>query len=140
MLWSPWVHVTAQAAQDYTNSKHADIDVLAPELLQWGVDDYFPKCGPSNEVIPYISPLHHAFKTRVPFFVHTGAAEALYETNQEFAQEMAGLNGQDRVKLHETEGAWHDLIYSDKGLGMEEQLRVALEDARELFLQHSSRN
>jgi acetyl esterase/lipase len=132
MLWSPWVHVTAQAGRDWHESRNAESDLLVGELLQWGVDAYLPKGKMEREVLPYVSPLHHAFETKVPVFIHAGRGEGFFDQIRDFAQEMDGMDG-NRVRFHATDCAPHNLLAAAKGLGMERELEAAARDACSFF-------
>lgn len=132
MVWSPWVHVTPQAGADYEACPNADSDCLVAPLLQWGVEAYFPKHEPTAEELAYISPLHHPFRTRVPLFIQGGTTEALFDTIEEFAKEMADVDG-NRVKFQPTDFAPHALIMSYNGLGLEEKIESALKEASKFF-------
>ncbi|OTA98428.1 hypothetical protein M426DRAFT_42637, partial [Hypoxylon sp. CI-4A] len=117
MLWSPWVHVTAEAGNDYTRCRNSENDILTASLLQWGADSYLPE-NPTTDSVPFISPLHHPFKTSVPMFIHAGGSEAFFDSVKDFAQEMTEIQG-NRIRFHATDLAWHNLPMSYKGLGME---------------------
>ncbi|KAK8127083.1 uncharacterized protein PG998_002842 [Apiospora kogelbergensis] len=86
----------------------------------------------ADEQLPYISPLHHPFRTCVPLFIHAGGAEVFYDDVRAFAGQMAAVDG-NRVRFAETAIAGHDLIMSYAGLGLEAELEVAMSDARDLL-------
>lgn len=133
MLWSPWVHVTNTAGEDYRKQANIDADILVPEMLQWGAEAYMPEEGPSSKVVAYISPLHHPFKkTPVPFFTQVRGNEGLYESTQAFAQEISKVK-ENRVKLHVTDLAPHNSIYSHLATGLTSEMQKAFGDARECF-------
>ncbi|KAI1501749.1 Alpha/Beta hydrolase protein [Biscogniauxia marginata] len=134
IVWSPWVHVTSQAGADYDASRNAANDCLIAPLLQWGAEAYLPENQPTAEELAYISPLHHPFRTRVPLFIHGGNAEALFDTIEEFAKQMAEVDG-NRVKFHSTEFASHNLIMAYDGLGLEREVESAIGDAYDFFKQ-----
>ncbi|KAF5003961.1 hypothetical protein FDECE_9524 [Fusarium decemcellulare] len=132
IVFSPWVHITAQAGEDYEHCEYSQSDLLLASLLQWGAESYLPKGQLSDEVEAYISPLHHPFELSVPLYVQDGAAEALHASIKSFVEEMIQLNG-DRVRLHSTKLAPHDILLSHKGFGMTEDLYAAIREAYELF-------
>ncbi|KAI1413693.1 alpha/beta-hydrolase [Hypoxylon sp. FL1857] len=132
LLWSPWVHVTAEAGKDYTRCRNSENDVLTPSLLQWGANAYLPEGKPIADALPFISPLHHPFSTSVPMFIHAGGSEAFFESVEEFSQEMMQIRG-NRIRFHSTDLAPHDLPLSYKGLGMNHQMEVAARDAHNFF-------
>ncbi|KAK7224432.1 hypothetical protein V2G26_012435 [Clonostachys chloroleuca] len=132
MLWSPWTHVTKSAGQDYLKETNAGADILAPEILQWGADAYLPEDWPSKEVVPYVSPLHHPFRTSVPVFIHGGKAEGFCDTIRVFAEEMSEVEG-NRVRLHETDSAPHNSAFSHLATGLTAAIQRAFEDARDFF-------
>ncbi|CAG9956495.1 unnamed protein product [Clonostachys rosea f. rosea IK726] len=132
MLWSPWTHVTKAAGQDYLKETNADADILASEVLQWGADAYLPENWPSEKVVPYISPLHHPFRTSVPVFIHSGKAEGFCDTIRAFAEEMSQVEG-NRVRLHETDMAPHNSPFSHLATGLTAAIQRAFEDARDFF-------
>ncbi|KAI1812334.1 Alpha/Beta hydrolase protein [Poronia punctata] len=127
ILWSPWVHVTRQAGADYSACKNAAVDCLTSDILQWGAENYYPKHSPTAEEQAYISPLHHPFRTSVPLFVQGGTTEAIYDTIEEFAREMAGVEG-NGVRFHPTEFTTHNLIMAYQGVGLDAQVQRAFED------------
>ncbi|KAI0199866.1 Alpha/Beta hydrolase protein [Astrocystis sublimbata] len=127
ILWSPWVHVTSSAGSDYKGWTNSANDCLTPELLQWGAEAYFPKHPPTTEEVAYVSPLHHPFRTRVPLFVQAGTTEAMFDTIQDFAQEMAGVEG-NRLRFHATDFVTHNLIMAYEGVGLEKMVESAFED------------
>ncbi|KAK6849189.1 alpha beta hydrolase fold-3 domain containing protein [Apiospora arundinis] len=125
ILWSPWVHVTPTAGADYAATRNEPTDFLPPSLLQWGADAYLPAGRPPTaDELPYISPLHHPFRTRVPLFVHAGGAEGFFHWIQAFAEQMTGVAG-NRVRFHQTEGAPHDLAIIYQGFGLRREAEVA---------------
>jgi acetyl esterase/lipase len=134
MLWSPWVHVTPQAGRDYEDSKNAQSDLLIGSLLQWGADAYLPEGKPASDVLPFISPLHHPFKTSVPVYIHAGGGEGFFDQIKDFAQEMDGMDG-NRIRFHATDLAPHNLLMSAKGLGLDHEMEVAAKDAYSFFEQ-----
>ncbi|KAF2972772.1 hypothetical protein GQX73_g778 [Xylaria multiplex] len=134
IVWSPWVHVTPHAGEDYESSKNAANDCLTAPLLQWGVEAYFPKHEPTPEELAYISPLHHPFLTRVPLIIHSGTAEAFFDTIEEFAKQMIDVDG-NRVKFHFTNFASHNLIMAYDGVGLEHEVESILRDASSYFWQ-----
>ncbi|KAK7219387.1 hypothetical protein V2G26_007390 [Clonostachys chloroleuca] len=132
ILWSPWVHVTNTAGGDYRKQANIDADILVSEMLQWGAEAYMPEEGPSSKVVAYISPLHHPFKTPIPFFIHVRGIEGLYESTQAFAQEMSEVK-ENRVKLHVTDLAPHNSIFSHLATGLTSEMQKAFGDAREFY-------
>ncbi|OTA94930.1 hypothetical protein M434DRAFT_10313 [Hypoxylon sp. CO27-5] len=136
MVWSPWVHVTTDAGEEYERCHNSQGDALVSSLLQWGAEAYIPTGDESlsQEARPYISPLHHPFKISIPLFINAGSGEALYDSIKRFAQEMAEING-DRVRFHATSFAPHGLIHGHQSYGMTDQLNLAAEDAWR-FLEH----
>ncbi|KAH8655352.1 Alpha/Beta hydrolase protein [Xylariales sp. PMI_506] len=134
--WSPWVHVTRDAAGDYDRSSNADFDMLNRDLLQWGSDAYLPEEAKlSPETTAYISPLHHAFPITTPLYLHAGMAEALHDSVCSFAKEMAEMNG-ELVRMHSTPLMVHDILLAAEGFGMEPELGLAVTDACALFEQN----
>lgn len=134
MLWSPWVHVTAEAGQEYTRCRNSENDVLTSSILQWGADAYLPKENPAADALSFISPLHHPFKTSVSIFINDGRSEAFFDSGKEFAQEMVEIHG-NRIRFHATDLAPHNLLMAYKGLGMDHQMEVAARDACKFFEQ-----
>ncbi|KAH9866808.1 hypothetical protein J1614_008501 [Plenodomus biglobosus] len=132
MVWSPWVHVTRQAGRDFEESRHSQNDLLVGPLLQWGADAYLPEEKLASSARSFISPLHHPFKTSVPLFIHAGGSEGFFDQVRDFAQEMEGMEG-NRVRLHVTHLAPHNLLMAHKGLGMEMEMDVAAKDAYSFF-------
>jgi acetyl esterase/lipase len=131
MLWSPWVHVTPRAGKDYDECRNSQSDLLISPLLQWGADAYLPQ-GLENDVLPFISPLHHPFRTSVPLFIHAGGNEAFFDQIKDFAQEMGEIKG-NRTRFHATDSAPHDLLMAYKGLGLDREMENAAKDAYNFF-------
>ncbi len=139
MVFSPWVHVTADAGRVYERSSYSRTDVLTSDVLQWGADAYIPEEGDfEREARPFVSPLHHPFRTTIPLFLNAGTAEAFYASVKSFAGEMADLNGDDLVRFHGTEHAPHGILISFESIGFEVQLATAIEDAQSFFKRRSS--
>ncbi|KAI0156854.1 Alpha/Beta hydrolase protein [Xylariaceae sp. FL1272] len=134
IVWSPWVHVVADAGTLYNQNKNAACDSLVGELLTWGADNYYPKHKPSAEELAYISPLHHPFKTSVPLVIHGGEIEGLYDTIAEFAQEMKAVEG-NQVLISTTRLSTHNLIMSYVGNGMEPEVERVHNEALQFFQQ-----
>lgn len=132
IVFSPWVHVTAQAAQDYDKCKNSRSDILVGSVLQWGADAYRPQGQLPSDIESYISPLHHPFKTSIPLFIQAGAVEAFHEPIKKFSDEMAAVNG-DRVRLHTTALAPHDILLTHESFGMTEELSSAVKEACGFF-------
>ncbi|KAJ8133409.1 hypothetical protein O1611_g212 [Lasiodiplodia mahajangana] len=132
MIWSPWVHVTPQAGADFASSKNSANDSIVPAILQWGAEAYYPEHEPTEEELAYISPLNHPFYTKVPLFIHAGSAEGIFESVREFANQMTQVDG-NRVRLHSTALAVHDLIIGYDGAGLETDVEIAIRDAFNLF-------
>lgn len=131
-VFSPWVHVTPRAGQDYDECDNAWSDILVAELLQWGADAYLPRLVP-NGLEGYVSPLHHPFRTSIPLFVHSGAAEAFYQDNKNFAAEMVGVNGEKMVRFCETSDAPHDLLLGHPSYGLTKELGTAVKEAHDFL-------
>ncbi|KAM0811523.1 putative Alpha/beta hydrolase fold-3 domain-containing protein [Seiridium cardinale] len=111
MLYSPAVYFTANAGQEYESYQNASEDILVPSLSQWAADEYLPQGNAEYEAQarPFLSPLHHPFKTRVPLFLHAGTKEAFYDSIKEFSEEMTRVPG-NRIRLRKTELAPHDIL------------------------------
>ncbi|KAK6085242.1 alpha/beta hydrolase fold-3 domain-containing protein [Seiridium cupressi] len=133
MLYSPAVYFTANAGQDYESYQNASEDILVPSLCQWAADEYLPQGNAEYEAEarPFFSPLH-PFETRVPLFLHAGTKEAFYDSIKEFSEEMTRVPG-NRIRLHETELAPHDIILLHKMLGFTSETATAVRDARNFF-------
>lgn len=134
MVWSPWVHVTGNAAEEYQRYDNAEGDALTGALLQWGAEAYFPAMEDQQfrEALPYICPLHHPFELKTSLWVHAGKGEAFYDSIKSFSQEMAERNGK-RVRFHATDLAPHGLVLGHKSYGMTPGLQVAADDAAKFF-------
>lgn len=86
IVFSPWLHITPRAGEDYKACSNTKADILTGPLLQWGADSYLPASHRAVEA--YVSPLHHPFKTSIPLYIHAGATEALFTSISSFAEEM----------------------------------------------------
>lgn len=131
IVFSPWVHVTRQAQQDYDACSNTAADMLTGGLLQWGADSYLPS-HPSNSADAYISPLHHPFTTSVPLYIHAGAAEAFHGSIKAFASEMEQQAG-NRVRYHATPKAPHDILLSHAAFGLTQEFRATLDEMHAFF-------
>ena len=132
MLWSPWVHVTARAGRDYDECRNSQNDLLVGPLLQWGAEAYLPEWKLESDVLPFISPLHHPFRTSVPLFIHAGGSEAFFDQIKDFAQEMGEIKS-NRTRFHATDLAPHNLLMAYKGLGLDREMKTAVRDAYDFF-------
>ncbi|KAK7224390.1 hypothetical protein V2G26_012393 [Clonostachys chloroleuca] len=138
ITWSPWVEMPSNSGPKFDAQPNSHKDMLSGAILQWGADSYRPASILDEEVEAMVNPLHHPFKTRVPIFLHAGSNEGFCATIKEFSQEMAALNGQERIKYHETPLAPHDIFLTHPAVGMGEQNITAIELARS-FLEKRSR-
>ncbi|KAI1266055.1 Alpha/Beta hydrolase protein [Xylariaceae sp. FL1019] len=134
MAFSPPVHVTSHAREDYESYQNSIKDILTPSLVQWAAEAYLPKqdAAYENEARPFFSPLHHPFSTRVPLFIHTGKKEAFHASIQSFYEEMSQIPG-NRIRLHESDLAPHDICLTHKLLGFTSEIGEAVRDARIFF-------
>ncbi|CAH0025136.1 unnamed protein product [Clonostachys rhizophaga] len=130
ITWSPWVEVPSDAGLKFDAQPNSHKDMLSGAILQWGADSYGPASMLDEEVEAMVNPLHHPFKTRVPIFLHAGSNEGFCATIKEFSQEMAALNGQEKIKYHETPLAPHDIFLTHPVVGMGEQNITAIKLAR----------
>ncbi|KAI0844179.1 alpha/beta-hydrolase [Daldinia vernicosa] len=132
IVWSPWVHVTSHAGQDYKDSRNSDIDLLYAPLLDWGANTYIPKGDLTPAAQALISPLHHPFQTKTPIFIQAGTHEAFYDAIRSFSGEMTNVEG-NRIRFHETKFVLHDLFLSNMILHMDTKVQAAVEDAQAFF-------
>lgn len=132
VVFSPWVNVTAQAARDYNQCGNSRSDIVTGSILQWGADVYRPQGQLSSAIESYISPLHHPFETSIPLFIQAGGAEGFHGPIKEFSDEMVAVNG-DRVRLHTTALAPHDILLSHEAFDMTDELSAAVEEACEFL-------
>lgn len=130
IVFSPWVHVTSKAGEDYKACSNAGTDILTGSLLQWGADSYLATS--ERPVEAYVSPLHHPFQTSIPLYIHAGAIEAFFKSISNFAEEMKQMEG-NRVRFFATAKGPHDLLLCHSPFGMTPELRAALDDARHFF-------
>lgn len=129
IVFSPWVSVTASAGADFEQCDHHKSDILNGSFLQWGADSYLPSGGlVPADMQPYISPIHHPFRTSVPVFIWAGAAEAFCSDIRAFAGEMVGTQG-NKVRLHAQEKAPHDLLMNLNRFKLEEGFYAAMKQA-----------
>lgn len=129
VLFSPWVHVTATAAQDFDGSPTSRTDVLHSSVLEWGAAAYRPAEPLSTEILPYISPLHHPFALSVPLYIQDGALEGFHDQIAGFAQEMAEVQG-NRVRFQSIPLAPHDILFSHEPFHKTKELEDSLDEAR----------
>lgn len=131
-VFSPWVHVTKTAGQDYDQENHSQADVLHSSVLQWGADVYRPQGQLSPEAEAYISPLHHPFELSVPLYVQAGSAEGMHDQIRSFSEEMASIGG-NRVLFRSTPLAPHNLPFCHDQFGKTKELGESLDEAFEFF-------
>ncbi|KAK7698288.1 hypothetical protein SLS64_012653 [Diaporthe eres] len=131
-VFSPWVHVTKTAGQDYDQENHSQADVLHSSVLQWGADVYRPQGQLSPEAEAYISPLHHPFELSVPLYVQAGSAEGMHDQIRSFSEEMASIGG-NRVLFRSTPLAPHNLPFCHDQFGKTKELAESLDEAFEFL-------
>ncbi|KAJ4387354.1 hypothetical protein N0V93_007945 [Gnomoniopsis smithogilvyi] len=132
MVFSPWVHVTSKAGEDYMKCNNTEPDILTAPLLQWDADSYLPRNVEAIATDAYVSPLHHPFKTSTPLYLHAGATEAFFRDIATFAEEMEQTNG-NRVRFCATAKAPHDLLLCHSSFSMTDELRGVLDGAHNFF-------
>ncbi|KAJ4420817.1 hypothetical protein N0V82_004112 [Gnomoniopsis sp. IMI 355080] len=132
IVFSPWVHVTSHAGEDYEKCSNIEADILTGSLLQWGADSYLPRSWEGAVPEAYVSPLHHPFKTSIPLYIHAGATEAFFQDILTFSEEMAQMDG-NQVRFCATAKAPHDLLMTHASFGLTEEFRVALDGAHAFF-------
>ncbi|KAJ2986686.1 hypothetical protein NUW58_g4909 [Xylaria curta] len=128
MVWSPWLDVTAEGICRYTKSRQLRTDCLTSTILQHGLCAYVPRNGVSDAAKPYISPLHHLFRTHIPIFIQTGTAELFYDEMRIFAREMSKVEG-NTVRYHETVSAPHDILLGYRLFGFKPEAERAASEA-----------
>jgi acetyl esterase/lipase len=132
MAWSPWVEVSLGAAEGYEKNGRSRTDFVPCGLFRWGVTAYRPIDSSQEDVESYVSPAHHAFRTKAPLFIHTGTAEILYDEIRAFADAMTDVSG-NRVRYFETPHAPLDLILLGKVFGLQKEAEVAVQAAHDFF-------
>ncbi|KAF1809760.1 alpha/beta-hydrolase [Eremomyces bilateralis CBS 781.70] len=135
-LWSPWVDLEAAIdPANIRNSPHESTDYLCGAFGAWGgrsyISDHNTKLDPRN---PYISPLHHPFRTPVPLFVQSGGAEVLFHDHVELVERFGDGGKKDigvgnTVKLFVTEHAPHDIALVGHLLGFKKEFVEAVRGA-----------
>ncbi|KAI7784448.1 hypothetical protein LA080_009947 [Diaporthe eres] len=131
-VFSPWVHVTKTAGQDYDQEDRSQADVLHSSVLQWGADVYRPQGQLSPETEAYISPLHHPFEMSVPLYVQAGSAEGMHDQIRSFSEEMASVRG-NRVLFRSTPLTPHNLPFCHDQFGKAKELGESLDEAFEFL-------
>lgn len=127
-IFSPWVHVTADAAQDFDQSPTSHSDVLHSSVLQWGANAYRPQGELSTEIESYMSPLHHPFKLSIPLYIQAGAVEGFYGQIAEFVEEMTKIDG-NQIFFRSMSLAPHDLLFCHESFNKTEELKESLDEA-----------
>lgn len=131
-VFSPWVHVTSTAANDFDESPTSHSDVLHSSVLQWGADAYRPQGQLSTEIESYISPLHHPFELGVPLYIQAGTVEGFYGQIADFAEEMENVRG-NRVRFRSVRLAPHNLPFCHASFNKTKELEDCLDEACEFF-------
>lgn len=131
-VFSPWVHVTSTAAQDFDDSPTSHSDVLHSSVLQWGADAYRPQGRLSTETESYISPLHHPFELGVPLYIQAGTVEGFYDQIAEFAQQMEEVRG-NKVCFRSVRLAPHNLPFCHESFGKTKEVEESLDEACKFF-------
>lgn len=131
-VFSPWVHVTSNAADDFDQSPTSHSDVLHSSVLQWGADAYRPQGQLSTETECYISPLHHPFELGVPLYIQAGTLEGFYGQISEFAEQMENVRG-NQVRFRSLRLAPHNLPFCHASFNKTRELEDSIAEACNLF-------
>lgn len=131
-VFSPWVHVSSTAAQDFDQSPTSHSDVLHSSVLQWGADEYRPQGQLSMEIESYISPLHHPFELGVPLYIQAGTVEGFYGQIAMFAEEMEEMRG-NRVRFRSVRLAPHNLPFCHASFNKTKELEDSFDEACKFF-------
>lgn len=133
-VFSPWIHVSPTAAEDYDQEPRSRFDVLHSSVLQWGADVYRPRgwLPLETETEAYISPLHHPFGLSVPLYIQAGTAEGMHDSIRSFSEEMATVGG-NRVLFRSSPLAPHNLPFCHGSFGMSKEWEESLDEAREFL-------
>ncbi|KJZ75759.1 hypothetical protein HIM_04916 [Hirsutella minnesotensis 3608] len=132
-LFSPWLSIPRTTVQVPEDSRANLSHFIPSEILNlWG-SALWPELKPSVDPDMYLAPIHHPFKVSIPLFLQTGSVDQFEKDIKEFFNKMKMING-DMVKLLEIPLMPHSMMGFGKLLGMQEQVNIAVEDAR-LFLE-----
>ncbi|KAK8863383.1 Alpha/Beta hydrolase protein [Apiospora arundinis] len=132
-VFSPWVDVTVDGVQKYSQSIAPRYDILDAELLEWGVEAYRPKGKTlTTEEEGYVAPVNHPFRLATRLFIDSGSMDGFYESISIFARQMADIEG-NQVRFHTGEGLPHDYFLTYPVLGTKDEACAVLREAREFI-------
>lgn len=131
--------MTTEAVEKYRQSPACSIDILDVPHLEWGLSAYRPRGGVPDSVERYISPANHPFRLQTPLFIESGGLEGFYESNRNFAEQMAGIEG-NRVRFHTTPDMPHDVFLMHPVLDTKAAACTLLEEARRFLDEATARD
>lgn len=131
-LWSPWIDIqAARSPESLINSPNYSTDYLTSGFSTWGARLFAPLGKGFNPADPYVSPLGHPFKTKTPFWIHTGDAEVLYFDDIKLSEELKDVG--NKVELVVDHGAPHDILLVGHLIGFTEEAGKAAKKAGEFL-------
>lgn len=83
----------------------------------------------SDEIISYISPRNHPFKTWTPLFINADAEEGLFNVIRSFSDNMSRVDD-NKVMFHVSPHMPHDFLMLWLVLGTRDEAKEALSDAK----------
>ncbi|KUJ12391.1 alpha/beta-hydrolase [Mollisia scopiformis] len=130
LLWGPWLDLSVDP-ESIDRNKNSATDYITSSLARWGVESFVPLSMSSSH--PYISPARNVFSTNCPIFIQVGGGEILHDEIVTFADKMKESRG-NRIELHDTPFAPHDILLCGELLGWEKEAEQAAQASR-VFLE-----
>ena len=128
LLFSPWLDLASARDEAYINgNRHYKTDYLPSNFTSWGARAYIPKAMEADD--PYISPLHHPFRTETPLWIQLGGLEILYDEGMAFADAMDRKG--NRIEVYVEPFTSHDILYAGNLTGFEAETEKVVKLAGE---------
>ncbi len=137
LLWSPWFDLSIDPVKDFDQHRNQRTDYIPSLFPGWAVRAFVPAGMSLTD--PYISPLHHPFRSKTPVWIQVGGAEVLRDQGTAFAQGMDGV-GNDRVEVYEVARAPHDIFLAGNIMGFGKEAADAVGVAQRFLESLTSRS
>ena len=130
LLISLWLNLESALSRDYVErNPHYSTDYLPAEILMWGANAYTPEDMDASN--PYLSPIKHPFRTRVPLWVQVCGLEMLCDEDLRFADAMRAEG--NKVEVYVEPYANHDVLYLGFLTGFEKEAEKVAKAAGEFI-------
>jgi acetyl esterase/lipase len=123
---APWVDPLVSLGSDtvYTSRAQFSTDLLPTSFLRWGALAYTAGIdADGDEVLPYIKPLGHPFRTSVPLFVSLGELEMLEGAGTAWVEDVRRQGGCPWLEVSYEPRALHDTILVGDKVGWDESAK-----------------